>query len=162
MADAAVVSRPAAASVAGSSTAIDEAIFDATRPLVFSAIPGPVDKSDNPNFGQAAAAAAFRQLAHVPRRTRRDLRRLGFPLTSDRDSPGAQRCNAPGVRFLVHLLIVIVIAMGPGLEVGGRIVTGMPGSAIALSAAAEQGKPLLERIASLAEGCCAPTLQPHA
>jgi hypothetical protein len=43
-----------------------------------------------------------------------------------------ERWNAPGGRFLVHLLIVIVvIAMGPRLEVGGRIVTGMPGSAIA-------------------------------
>jgi len=43
-----------------------------------------------------------------------------------------ERWNAPNGRFLVHLLIVIcVLAMEPRLEIAGRIVIGLPGSALA-------------------------------
>ena len=57
---------------------------------------------------------------------------LGLPLLAIVIFFARERWNAAGGRFLVHLLIVIcVLAMGPRLEVGGRIVMGLPGSALA-------------------------------
>jgi len=57
---------------------------------------------------------------------------LGLPLIAIVILFARERWNAPGGRFLVHLLIVIcVLAMGPRLEIAGRIVIGLPGSALA-------------------------------
>jgi hypothetical protein len=57
---------------------------------------------------------------------------LGLPVLAIVTLFARERWNAPGGRFLVHLLIVVcVLAMGPRLEVAGRIVMGLPGSALA-------------------------------
>jgi predicted GIY-YIG superfamily endonuclease len=57
---------------------------------------------------------------------------LGLPLLAIVILFARERWNAPGGRFLVHLLAVIcVLAMGPRLEFGGRFVIGLPGSALA-------------------------------
>jgi hypothetical protein len=57
---------------------------------------------------------------------------LGLPLLAIVMLFARERWNAPGGRFLIHLLIVIcVLAMGPRLEFAGRIVMGLPGSALA-------------------------------
>ena len=57
---------------------------------------------------------------------------LGLPLLAIVILFARERWNAPGGRLLVHLLLVIcVLAMGPRLEFAGRIVIGLPGSALA-------------------------------
>jgi hypothetical protein len=57
---------------------------------------------------------------------------LGLPLLAVVILFARERWNAPGGRFLVHLLAVIcVLAMGPRLEFAGRFVIGLPGSAFA-------------------------------
>ena len=57
---------------------------------------------------------------------------LGLPLLAIVILFARERWNAPGGRFLVHLLAVIcVLAMGPRLEFAGRFVIGLPGSALA-------------------------------
>jgi hypothetical protein len=56
---------------------------------------------------------------------------LGLPLIAIVSLFARERWNAPGGRFLVHLLAVIcVLAMGPQLEFAGRFVIGLPGSAL--------------------------------
>ncbi|MGH7915310.1 MAG: hypothetical protein ACREPW_11795, partial [Candidatus Binataceae bacterium] len=57
---------------------------------------------------------------------------LGLPLILIVILFARERWNAPGGRFLTHMLIVIcVLAMGPRLEFAGRIVMGLPGSVLA-------------------------------
>ena len=57
---------------------------------------------------------------------------LGLPLLAIVVLFARERWNVPGGRFLIHLLIVVcVLAMGPRLELDGRTVVGLPGSALA-------------------------------
>jgi hypothetical protein len=57
---------------------------------------------------------------------------LGLPLLAIAILFARERWNAPNGRFLIHLLVVIcILAMGPQLEIAGRIVMGFPGSALA-------------------------------
>ncbi len=57
---------------------------------------------------------------------------LGLPLLAIVFLFARERWNVRGGRLLVHLLAVIcVFAMGPRLEIAGRIVIGLPGSALA-------------------------------
>jgi len=57
---------------------------------------------------------------------------LALPIITIAILHARERWNAPNGRFLIHLLIVIcVLAMGPRLEIAGRIVSGLPGSALA-------------------------------
>ncbi len=57
---------------------------------------------------------------------------LGLPLLAIVILFARERWNVAGGRFLIHLLIVIcALAMGPRLEIAGRIVMGLPGSAVA-------------------------------
>jgi hypothetical protein len=57
---------------------------------------------------------------------------LGLPLLAIVVLFARERWNVPGGRFLIHLFIVVcVFAMGPRLELAGRIVVGLPGSALA-------------------------------
>jgi hypothetical protein len=56
---------------------------------------------------------------------------LGLPLLAIVVLFARERWNVPGGRFLIHLLVVVcVLAMGPRLELAGRIVVGLPGSAL--------------------------------
>ncbi|HVA40667.1 MAG TPA: hypothetical protein VNF49_08380, partial [Candidatus Binataceae bacterium] len=56
---------------------------------------------------------------------------LGLPMLAIVILFARERWNAPGGRFLIHMLIVIcVLAMGPRLEFAGRITIGLPGSAL--------------------------------
>jgi hypothetical protein len=57
---------------------------------------------------------------------------LGLPMLAIVMLFAREHWHAPGGRFLLHLLVVIcVLAMGPRLEIAGRIVMGLPGSALA-------------------------------
>ena len=57
---------------------------------------------------------------------------LGLPMLAIVILFARERWHAPGGRFLIRLLVVIcVLAMGPRLEIAGRIVIGLPGSALA-------------------------------
>lgn len=150
--------------MAGTSTAIDDAIFDATRPLVFNAIPGLVDESDNPNFGQAAGRPRLFDNSRIFRAELAETGAyLGLPLTSDRDSPRARAMERAG-RQIPRPSADRDRRDRDGPAARGRRANRDRNAWIGdrPSAAAEQEKPLLERIASLAEGCCAPTLRPHA
>ena len=56
---------------------------------------------------------------------------LGMPLLAIVILFARERWNTPGGRFLIHMLIVIcVLAMGPRLELVGRIAIGLPSSAL--------------------------------
>ena len=56
---------------------------------------------------------------------------LGLPLVAIVILFARERWNVPGGRFLVHLLVVVcVLAMGPRLELAGRIEVGLPGSVL--------------------------------
>ena len=74
-------------------------------------------------------------LAPIASRFRAELSESGaylaLPIIAIAVLYARERWNAPNGRLLVHLLIVIcVLAMGPRLEIGGRIVVGLPGSAL--------------------------------
>jgi hypothetical protein len=84
-------------------------------------------------INQLGRATLFAPIAHQFRAEMAESGAyLGPPLLAIAVLFARERWNATGGRYLIHLLIVIcVLAMGPRLEIGGRIVMGLPGSALA-------------------------------